>query len=355
MEAVNSPKVRELRCKRDLKALKKQLDEVEDQLMLSESRIASYKSSAEKWEEKEAQLTEKLKARETAVGSLERKLRDIDDELCGTAQTIHALETERDKLAASLEDTKRAAEAEREQYQASVSEWRRRCDCARLQAVIDAKNGEIAEMQMCLQDLKSLSDVHSKVVHELEETRKQLDDERKRNNKQVSSIKTTAEDLMNKLESLTARNCEQAAKISQLEHDMEVELGEACKNEERYRAECEALREKEVLRTEQIQNLCAKFDKLEEDMCLYNRRNSELELQVAQLKEENAQFYKCIELSSIKADKELIKMRFPVSYITVLGTEFSLHLPSMFLLWCLASYPQMPCKSYLSRKFVFNL
>ncbi|PIO52773.1 hypothetical protein TELCIR_25917 [Teladorsagia circumcincta] len=105
---------------------------------------------------------------------------------------------------------------------------------------------------------------------------------------------------------------------------MELKLDEACKNEERYRVECEALREKEVLRTEQIQNLCMKFDKLEEDMCLYNRRNSELELQVAQLKEENAQFYKCIELSSIKADKELIKMRFPVSYLTFRRTAFQL-------------------------------
>ncbi|KAK6031257.1 hypothetical protein OSTOST_02595 [Ostertagia ostertagi] len=574
MEAVNSPKVRELRCKRDLKALKKQLDEVEDQLVLSESRasnykcqveslvaelsekkarirelegelklvqrareeledklklikdekevllrqcesqkhrIAQYKSSSEKWEEKEAQLTEKLKAKEVAFASLERNLRDLNDELCGTAQTVHALETERDKLAATLEETKRAAEAEREQYQSSISEWRRRCetetsdkmalyssemeknaalqrklrelseeyeklqkqyddskrsfentieerdqthkknynkistrlaeveaelaareeqhkrfasehkatvqqlesahladtsqrdlairscrtridelessltecnrlilqqrkeltaiaaerdavanersalrtsldekdsqlcecgididklnaqvktmesqhindtrfvenlqgDCARLQAIIDAKDDEIFGMQMQLQNLMALSDVHSKVAQELEETQKHLADERKRNIEQASLIKTTAEDLMHKLEGLATRNCEQAEKINQVEHDMELKLDEARENEERYRAECEALREKDGLRTKQIQNLCMKFEKLDEDMCLYNLRNSELEMQVAQLKEENAQFYKCIELSSIKADKELIKMRFP--------------------------------------------
>ncbi|KAK5980627.1 hypothetical protein GCK32_002087 [Trichostrongylus colubriformis] len=569
MEAINSPKVRELRRDREIRSLKKQLNDLEDQLSLADSRalnykrendsliveltskkarirelerseklllkdrddledklgaiknqmeqlqslcasqkqrIAMHKSSAEEWEEKKTQLTEKLKAKESALVSLERKLRDINDEHAGALQTVRVLETERDNLSALLAETKHAAESERDQYQASISEWRKRCeaetseqmflyssemaknaalqqelreqcekleklqkqyedskriweeskqayiqkyeavskrlaeveaeltdreerherfaneheaivrqlegahlaenaqrdskircsraridelesslaecnrvilqqrkematlieerdavdaerslmrthldekdaelseasttieklksqisdmelkhsntlqsmgslqsDCARLQAGVDAKDLEIFEMQSRYDLL--LSDERNNLTQELLQTRKELEEERERNREQESLMKATAEDLKHKLEDLTTRSNNQASLISQIEAVVVNELHSVQEKEQgEYKTECEALREKDLIRTQQIQDLCKKFDRLENDLDSYNKKNCELELQIVQLKEENAQYRKCIELSNFKPDKELIKMRFP--------------------------------------------
>ncbi|XGW23644.1 hypothetical protein V3C99_005678 [Haemonchus contortus] len=491
----------------ELREMKEQMEQSHDLRENQRQRIAMYKSNEEETERKISQLTDKLKAKESALTALERLLRDRNDDLASTMQSLHALEAERDNLSALLEGTKQSAEAEKEQYLAAVSEWRKRCetetsekmslysaemvknaalqqqlrlqsekmeelqkqyeeskrasenaleevkqsyvqkldrvskrlaeveadlvnreerhksfvseheanvrqlesahladvaqrdsklrssrtridelessltecnhvilqqrkelsavaaerdkiedelsrlqtsfhqrdiqlseakttidelksrvdamearhnddvqsmeslqaDCACLQASIVDKDSEIFEMTTRLKMLASLSDLHNSAF---EQARKDLEEERKRHSEEESTMLVTAKEMEQKLNDLASRNSGVEASLVSLQNDLENDLDSARREKEKYRAECEALREKDMLRSEQLKGLEEKFEKIEWDLAQYNKRNSELELQVAILEEENAQFYKCIELSNMNADKD-IKMRFP--------------------------------------------
>ncbi|VDO43060.1 unnamed protein product [Haemonchus placei] len=496
----------------ELREMKEQMEQSHDLRENQRQRIAMYKNNEEETERKISQLTDKLKAKESALTALERLLRDRNDDLASTMQSLHALEAERDNLSVLLEGTKQSAEAEKEQYLAAVSEWRKRCetetsekmslysaemvknaalqqqlrlqsekmeelqkqyeeskrasenileevkqsyvqkldrvskrlaeveadlvnreerhksfvseheanvrqlesahladvaqrdsklrssrtrideaspfrlessltecnhvilqqrkelsavaaerdkiedelsrlqtsfhqrdiqlseakttidelksrvdalearhsddmhsmeslraDCACLQASIVDKDSEIFEMTTRLDMLASLSDLHNSAF---EQARKDLEEERKRHSEQESTMLVTAKEMEQKLNDLASRNSNVEASFTSLQKDLENELESARREQEKYRAECEALRQKDMLRNEQLKGLEEKFEKIEWDLAEYNKRNSELELQVAILEEENAQFYKCIELSNMNADKE-IKMRFP--------------------------------------------
>nr|CDJ93578.1 viral A-type inclusion protein [Haemonchus contortus] len=491
----------------ELREMKEQMEQSHDLRENQRQRIAMYKSNEEETERKISQLTDKLKAKESALTALERLLRDRNDDLASTMQSLHALEAERDNLSALLEGTKQSAESEKEQYLAAVSEWRKRCetetsekmslysaemvknaalqqqlrlqsekmeelqkqyeeskrasenaleevkqsyvqkldrvskrlaeveadlvnreerhksfvseheanvrqlesahladvaqrdsklrssrtridelessltecnhvilqqrkelsavaaerdkiedelsrlqtsfhqrdiqlseakttidelksrvdamearhnddmqsmeslqaDCACLQASIVDKDSEIFEMTTRLDMLASLSDLHNSAF---EQARQDLEEERKRHSEEESTMLVTAKEMEQKLNDLASRNSGVEASLVSLQNVLENDLDSARREKEKYRAECEALREKDMLRSEQLKGLEEKFEKIEWDLAQYNKRNSELELQVAILEEENAQFYKCIELSNMNADKD-IKMRFP--------------------------------------------
>ncbi|KAK6741342.1 hypothetical protein RB195_009282 [Necator americanus] len=189
MEALNSPKVRELRREREIKTLRKQLNDFEDQLMVADKknaelnqqieslvnelcekkarirelesvnrisqqtrddleekvlflskqlevyqrqnesqkeRLASYKESNEKLEDSKVELTEQLKAKEDTLTAVKRELRDVKDELYKEIQTKRSLESERNNIGRVLEELKRNSELDREQYHAAISDCRRR-------------------------------------------------------------------------------------------------------------------------------------------------------------------------------------------------------------------------------------
>ncbi|KJH45265.1 hypothetical protein DICVIV_08681 [Dictyocaulus viviparus] len=191
MDAINSPKVREMRRERELKNLRRELNEVEDRLMQSESqvsesrnkieslveeiarkqerirnlessailsqkaqeqldgkvamltkqleqshrlcndqkeRMAAYKMNVEVLEEKQIELNEILQGKNQSIAALERQLRDIKDETVESLQQMRIVENERNSLVKVLEEEKRIASLEREQYHAAVSDWRKRLE-----------------------------------------------------------------------------------------------------------------------------------------------------------------------------------------------------------------------------------
>ncbi|EPB69885.1 hypothetical protein ANCCEY_11016 [Ancylostoma ceylanicum] len=189
MDALNSPKVRELRRERDIRSLRKQVNELEDQLAMADrqatdsrrqieslvheisnkksrirelelstkimqqardeledkylslskqlelsqrqndsqkERLVAFKASAERWEDARIELTEQLKAKEDILMGLEREMRDIKDELYKTVQASRSIESDRNNLKRLLEELQKTAESEREQYQAAISDCRKR-------------------------------------------------------------------------------------------------------------------------------------------------------------------------------------------------------------------------------------
>ncbi|VDM61651.1 unnamed protein product [Angiostrongylus costaricensis] len=191
MDTINSPKVRELRREREIKALRRQLNEIEDQLMNSESqvsesttkiesligeiakknerirslessgklsqrsqeeleakvvvltkqlegykrqcdsqkeRLAAYKVNVEELEEKQMNLVEQLETKGGSMAALERELHDVKDEAVKCLQQVRILDNERNTLIRLLEEERRAAKSEREQYQGAISDWRKRLE-----------------------------------------------------------------------------------------------------------------------------------------------------------------------------------------------------------------------------------
>uniref|UniRef100_A0A158P8F6 Coiled-coil domain-containing protein 39 n=1 Tax=Angiostrongylus cantonensis TaxID=6313 RepID=A0A158P8F6_ANGCA len=191
MDTINSPKVRELRREREIKALRRQLNEIEDQLMNSESqvsesttkiesligeiakknerirslessgklsqrsqeeleakvvvltkqlegykrqcdnqkeRLAAYKVNVEELEEKQMVLGEQLETKGGSMAVLEAELRNVKDEAVKSLQQVRILDNERNTLIRLLEEERRAAKSEREQYQGAISDWRKRLE-----------------------------------------------------------------------------------------------------------------------------------------------------------------------------------------------------------------------------------
>lgn len=233
MEAINSPKVRELRRDREIKSLRRQLHEAEDQLVTSNSqvagyerkvdslvgeitsknerirnleatekllireldelksmlktsmsqqeqlqrhcdnqkeRIAKYKSNSEEWEQRKTELKEELKAKTNSLATAERQLRDAKDELRGIQQEATSLEIENSNLKRQLEEAKQAAELDRDQYHAAVSDWRKRCE-SEASEMMSLYSAEAAKNAELQRELREMAEHLEKVQKHHEDTK----------------------------------------------------------------------------------------------------------------------------------------------------------------------------------------
>ncbi|KAK5972498.1 hypothetical protein GCK32_011478 [Trichostrongylus colubriformis] len=87
-----------------------------------------YKENEDKWEAKKADLEDALNNKNNSVLLLERKLRDVNDELLNRTKALKNAESECVRLEREAEVLRRNSEMQREEYQASVADWRNRLE-----------------------------------------------------------------------------------------------------------------------------------------------------------------------------------------------------------------------------------
>ncbi|CAJ0598858.1 unnamed protein product [Cylicocyclus nassatus] len=189
LDAINSPKVRDLRKEREIRGLRKQINELEDQISFYEKNatdakhqtdklldevaskkarirelelekkllqqhcdesdtkatslakrveslerengelkrtLTSHKASAEKFEDERVQLQEQLAAKQEIMQMLERKARDACDELDRALEAKKSIEQEKNSLASALEKLTKSTESDNEQYHAALADCRKR-------------------------------------------------------------------------------------------------------------------------------------------------------------------------------------------------------------------------------------
>ncbi|WKX92952.1 hypothetical protein Q1695_010742 [Nippostrongylus brasiliensis] len=231
LEALNSPKVRELRRERENNTLRKQLHEAEDKVTFlkfeaAESKkkieslieevftrkkrirdleaneelltrekdelesslristthldqlrqqcksqremIAKFKSDFESWEKSNDQLSDQLEVKNQALIRAEHQLRELHDELNAIQQASQTLETENDNLKKSLEEATQSAEAERKEYQVTIADWRRR---------YESDTAEIRSLYNC--EMEKNAELQLKIrekTEEVEAIQKRYDD-----------------------------------------------------------------------------------------------------------------------------------------------------------------------------------
>lgn len=269
MDAINSPKVRELRREREIRTLRRQLNEIEDQLMHSESqvsesrdkiesligeiakknerirdlesnaklsqrsqeeleakavvltkqleqyqrqcgsqqdRLEAYKVNVEGLEEKQIELSEQLQIKDRTVAALERELRDIKDEAARSLQQVRILDNDRNSLLRLLEGERQAAVLEREQYQEVVSEWRKRLETETVN-VTSLYTAEMDKNALLQQKIREKTE-------QLEKMQILYDSDKHSYEKNIEEIKRRLQD---KLDAAMRRLSETETKFSQQE------------------------------------------------------------------------------------------------------------------------------------------
>ncbi|VDM63747.1 unnamed protein product [Angiostrongylus costaricensis] len=249
LEAINSPKVRELRREREIRTLRRQLNEIEDQLMNSElqvsesrnkieslvgeiakknerirdlesngklsqrsqaeleakvvlltkhlegyqyqchsqkERLAAYKLNVEGLEEKQMDLSEQLETKSSSIAALERELRDVKDEAVKSLQQMRILDNERNTLMRLLEEERQAATSEREQYQRAISEWRKRLEAETANAMSIYSN-EMGKNALLQQEIREKTE-------QLEKTRILYDSDKRSYENTIEEIKRRLQD-----------------------------------------------------------------------------------------------------------------------------------------------------------------
>ncbi|RCN27838.1 phage minor structural protein, partial [Ancylostoma caninum] len=282
MEALNSPKVREIRRDREIRSLRKQVNELEDQLAMADKqstdsrrqieslvqevlnkksrireleserkilqqardelehnysllakqldmcqrqnesqkeRLVTFKASAEKWEDARIELTEQLKAKEDTLIGLEREMRDVKDELYRTVQASRNFETERNNLTRLLDELKKAAESEREQYQAAISDCRKRYD-DEISKNMALYSEEMEKNAVLQRETRDKSEI-------IEELQRKYEDDKDALQRSFDDLKKSSQE---KCEILTKRLTETQAELRNLQErnrNMKQEHGEA--------------------------------------------------------------------------------------------------------------------------------
>uniref|UniRef100_A0A0K0CUM4 Myosin_tail_1 domain-containing protein n=1 Tax=Angiostrongylus cantonensis TaxID=6313 RepID=A0A0K0CUM4_ANGCA len=284
LEAINSPKVRELRREREIRTLRRQLNEIEDQLMNSElqvsesrnkiesligeiakknerirdlesngklsqrsqaeleakvvlltkhlegcqhqchsqkERLAAYKLNVEGLEEKQMDLSEQLETKSSSIAALERELRDVKDEAVKSLQQVRLLDNERNTLMRLLEEERQAATSEREQYQGAISEWRKRLEAETANAMSIYSN-EMGKNALLQQEVREKTE-------QLEKTRILYDSEKRSYENTIEEIKRRLQDkydiAMKSLAEAETKLCHQESrhKCFVLEHEAVVQ------------------------------------------------------------------------------------------------------------------------------------
>ncbi|VDP42624.1 unnamed protein product [Heligmosomoides polygyrus] len=88
----------------------------------------AYKENEVKWEAKKTDFEEIIKEKNNTVLQLERKLRDVNDELLNSWNALKNTESQCTGLQREVEELTRNLGLQREEYQASISDWRNRLE-----------------------------------------------------------------------------------------------------------------------------------------------------------------------------------------------------------------------------------
>ncbi|KAK6035640.1 hypothetical protein COOONC_26856 [Cooperia oncophora] len=139
-----------------------------------------YKENEEKWEAKRATLEEALNHKNNSVLLLERKLRDVNDELVNRSKALKNVESECTRLQQEVEELRKSNESQREEYQATVADWRSRLEktVERLQRLLENEKKQVQsvveEWSLKLQEKSvSVTNLEAELARrdELEKTR----------------------------------------------------------------------------------------------------------------------------------------------------------------------------------------
>ncbi|WKX92060.1 hypothetical protein Q1695_010247 [Nippostrongylus brasiliensis] len=280
LEALNSPKVRELRREREIRSLRKQLHEAEDQLTVSnleaaeskrkieslieevitkkerirkleanekllvrekdelenslmvsttqldqlrqeykgqQEMISKFKSGFESWEKSKNRLSEQLEAKNQALIQAESRLRDLNDELNGIQQMNQTFETENDNLKKSLEEARQSAEAERKEYQVTIADWRRRYESETAQ-ILSLYNGEMENNAELQLKLREKAE-------QVEAIQKRYDGMKQQLENKMDDIKKTHQEMLKSATDRVSKLEEELARQEERYNSLETEHG----------------------------------------------------------------------------------------------------------------------------------
>ncbi|KAJ1347200.1 hypothetical protein KIN20_002203 [Parelaphostrongylus tenuis] len=312
LDAINSPKVRELRREREIRTLRKQIHELEDRLANSElqvlesqnkieslvgeiasknerirnidsnakvsqkiqdeleARVAvlnkqmeeyqrhffsqkewlrAYKRNVEELEERQVHLDEQIEGKNRSISVLERQLLDAKDEAEANLQQAKIIDNERKTLMGLLEEERKAVALEREQYQKAVADWRKRLETETTNSMTLYTN-EMEKNAAHQQEIREKTE-------QLEKIRLLYDSEKQSHENAIEEIKKHSQD---KYDALTKRLAETEEKLSHQEERYKSTVNE----HESALHQLESVHMAEIIqRDTKIGTACARIEELE--------------------------------------------------------------------------------------------